>query len=162
MIMKNHIYLVAISDAELVEYRHQVIAEYATESAEAGRIPQNGAMEWSETETDKLLPEGNSTKDTYILKIMSHDLPNCILGYIWSARDNNNPNNAFIYDVKVLPEYQGRGIGTAALYQLDAFLKQRGYKAVGLHVYATNETAQTLYRKCGYKPISHFLRKDLR
>jgi len=155
------VHLVALTDAEFVQYRLQVIKEYAAESADAGRIPQDKALEWAERETDKLLPEGNSTKDAYILKIVSHGQPNRILGYLWSARDANNPGNAFVYDVQVLPAYRGHGVGTAALHQLDSFLKERGYRAVGLHVYAANETAQMLYRKCGYKPISHVLRKEL-
>lgn len=159
--MGKDVYLSKLSGTEFIDYRRLVIREYAEESAAAGRIAHDGALEWAAKETDRLLPNGNDTKDAYLFKIMSHSLPGLVLGYLWSARDHNNPGNAFIFDVQVFPAYRGKGIGTAALRQLDVFLKELRYRAVGLHVYATNEQALALYSKCGYRPISHVLRKEL-
>ena len=161
MTRHSDVLLVALSDAEFVDYRRHVIQEYAEESAAAGRIPRAGALQWAERETDKLLPEGRRTKDAYIHKIVSESQPDLTLGYLWSARDASNPDNAFIYDVQVLPAHRGRGIATAALGQLHHFLRERGYKEVALHVYHANAIAQALYDRRGYKPISHVLRKDL-
>ena len=154
------VYLAALSDAEFVDYRRQVIDAYAEESVAADRVPEEGASEWAQRETDRLLPDGNHSSDTYIFKIVSRAMPNEILGYLWSGRDRNNPRNAFIYDVQVLPAHRRQGVAAAALRQLETFLKARGYRAVGLHVYAANETAHALYRKSGYTPSSHVLKKE--
>ncbi len=157
----DEVVLLPLSPAEFRPYRERLIEEYAEESAAAGRVPSAGARQWAEQETDRLLPHGIDTKDAYLLKIASRGQPGEILGYLWSARDPSHPDHAFIYDLEVLPEHRRRGIAAAAMRQLEGFLADRGYKAIGLHVYARNEIAHALYRKAGYQPVSHVLRKSL-
>jgi len=54
--------------------------------------------------------------------------------------------------VSVLPEYRGRGIGTALITRLFELLRERGYKLTSLSVQKENPAAR-LYRRFGYEII---------
>jgi ribosomal protein S18 acetylase RimI-like enzyme len=52
-----------------------------------------------------------------------------------------------------MPEYQGRGIGTAILRDFVATAHRAGLPA-SLHVLRVNEAAQRLYRRLGFRVVS--------
>lgn len=54
--------------------------------------------------------------------------------------------------IAVLPEYRGRGIGTALLEQLLEKLRAAGYAAVSLSVQQENP-ALHLYERLGFEPV---------
>ena len=153
--------LAPMTEADYVHFKDRVIRDYAEESVVAGRTDDESALEWARKETEKFLPDGISTKDMLLLRIVSHQHPGVTLGTIWCGKDSNNPANAFIYDLFLYPEHRGQGHGTAAMTKLESVLREDGYKAVGLHVYAHNQAAANLYRKLGYNATSLNLRKEL-
>ena len=61
-----------------------------------------------------------------------------------------NGNDGHVTYVAVLPNYQGMGIGTWLLQQLETFAKSRGCLTMSLEVRLSNRDAQRLYRKLGY------------
>jgi ribosomal protein S18 acetylase RimI-like enzyme len=60
--------------------------------------------------------------------------------------DGNTPELA----LSVLPEYRGRGIGTALMERLFALLRERGYRRTSLSV-QQNNPAVRLYERLGYR-----------
>ena len=58
----------------------------------------------------------------------------------------------YIYSFAVLPKYQGRGIGTALLKEIERRLKKRKCVGIILSVRPYRKKAIRLYRKFGYKP----------
>ena len=153
--------LALMTEDDYVHFKDRVIRDYAEESMVAGRIDDGSALEWARKEIEKFLPDGTSTKDMMLLRIVSHQHPGATLGTLWCEKDSNNPANAFIYDLFLYPEHRGQGHGIAAMTKLESVLREDGYKAVGLHVYAHNQAAASLYRKIGYHATSLNLRKEL-
>ncbi len=61
---------------------------------------------------------------------------------------------ADIQTIAVLPDHEGRGIGTAMLHELLAEAARRGAREVLLEVRADNPRAQLLYTRTGFTQIS--------
>lgn len=59
-------------------------------------------------------------------------------------------DDGHVTNVAVLPEFQGVGIGTYLLQQIEVFAEKRGCRTMSLEVRLSNRDAQRLYRKLGY------------
>lgn len=53
----------------------------------------------------------------------------------------------------VAPAFQGTGLGSTLLRQIEASLRAQGVTAVRLDVYTRNPAAQALYRRAGYRSV---------
>ncbi len=78
------------------------------------------------------------------------------VGAAWARRmrdygyvDDGTPSLA----IALLPEYRGRGIGTALLGALLRRLREKGYRQVSLSV-QTDNPAVRLYRRAGFVPVA--------
>ena len=60
---------------------------------------------------------------------------------------------ADVQTIAVVPEFEGRGIGSALLTELIAEARRRGAADVLLEVRADNPRAQALYRRFGFRQI---------
>ncbi|MDF1607075.1 GNAT family N-acetyltransferase [Hoeflea sp. YIM 152468] len=63
----------------------------------------------------------------------------------------------FITDLWVLPEFQGRGIGTALLGHIETGIRQRGYPSARLDTHARNAGAIRLCKRLGYHVKTYFV-----
>lgn len=63
----------------------------------------------------------------------------------------------FITDLWVLPEFQGRGIGTALLEAIETGIRQRGYPTARLDTHARNAGAIRLCKRLGYHVKTYFV-----
>ncbi len=59
------------------------------------------------------------------------------------------------------PQHRRRGLGRTLMQSAEAWAIQQGYPQMGLHVFAGNEAAQSLYQKLGYCPQALVLKKSL-
>lgn len=59
-------------------------------------------------------------------------------------------NMLWVWDLHVLPSYQGRGIGRRLLELTVEAARREGYRAVGLETQSTNVPAITFYRRVGF------------
>jgi len=82
-----------------------------------------------------------------------------VVGYLWVGYKTNS---AFIYDFGILPSWQRRGYGGAALALLDGVLRARGVSELGLRVAADNPRAKALYDKSGFLVTGTNMVKSLR
>ena len=69
--------------------------------------------------------------------------------------------SGYLSDLSVLPGWQGLGIGTRLLREVESRFRREGCDQVGLGVFVPNQGAQRLYQRVGYSPRSIFMVKRL-
>ena len=77
-----------------------------------------------------------------------------IAGYLWfgvSERPFSGIRIGWIYDIMVLPEHRGKGLGEALMRHALRVSKERGYRQTGLMVNQKNKVAWSLYKKLGFQ-----------
>lgn len=60
-------------------------------------------------------------------------------------------DTAWLSMLAVTPEYQRKGLGTAAVSFFEEYISDRGFYSAGIHTTEDNSAAQNLYKKCGYE-----------
>ena len=86
--------------------------------------------------------------DTGLLEIITCD--GAAAGYIFVCRYETHIQLA---DIAILPEFQGKGIGTILIRKLLTEARSRGLP-MGLGVFKINLGAQKLYKSLGFERIS--------
>ncbi len=94
--------------------------------------------------------------DEYIKKIMLYAvLIECwenerLVGFIAFYCNNISNGEAFITNISVIPEFNGRGIATKLLTKAYAYSKNKGFTTISLEVFNINVGAKALYKKAGF------------
>jgi ribosomal protein S18 acetylase RimI-like enzyme len=140
----------------LDRFLEREIRQYAADHVRNGNWPEEGSLERSRKEFEKLLPNGVHSQDQYLWSIMDGDNE---IGVLWVQVKNGR---AFIYDFVIDEEFRGKGYGKQALAAMDERLMAMQVESVGLHVFGDNLTAQELYRKTGYVVTGIHMHKKLR
>jgi len=70
---------------------------------------------------------------------------------VWSFSTFTGRPSVNLHDFSVLPEAQGRGVGTALLGELERRARARGAAKMTLEVHNTNEAAKRLYARFGFE-----------
>ena len=78
-----------------------------------------------------------------------------ILTFGWSVEFGGM--DAFVDEIYIRPAVRGRGIATEVLHDLPKALAEAGLPALHLEVDRTNETAQKLYLRSGFKPRERYM-----
>ena len=146
---------------DLKDYEKYIVGtikEYASEKVKAGTWPADEATKLAEEEYSRLLPDGLDTKENYFY---TFNVEQNIIGYLWLAKNKVNPEDAFIYDFAVEPEFQNKGFGTQAMGEIFIAAKKLGFKKIGLHVFGKNERAIHVYNKLGFIPTDITMSRDL-
>ena len=75
-------------------------------------------------------------------------------GYVWfgvSQRPFSGIGIGWIYDIEVVPEHRGKGVGEMLMRHALDVAKGHGFRQTGLMVNAKNRAAWSLYEKLGFK-----------
>ena len=67
----------------------------------------------------------------------------------------------WIFDLSVVPEFQGQGIARELHDAVEKHVRAQGYKLIGLQVMAHNAGAAAMYEKLGYVKRALSLKKEL-
>lgn len=95
-----------------------------------------------------LLWSQDADEQGYIL--CDHKQP---IGWLAVNGLQSTDKKAYLKIAVLLPEYQGKGIGSAFISHLLMDLKVAGYSTVGLFVDCDNPRAQRCYQKCGFEIV---------
>jgi ribosomal protein S18 acetylase RimI-like enzyme len=83
------------------------------------------------------------------------ELQGLIIGQIFIQVDSTlaagRGEAAYLYALRVRPEYRGRGIGTDLVREAEALLRQRGYARALISVAKDNDAARRLYERLGFE-----------
>lgn len=78
-------------------------------------------------------------------------------GELWDFE--NAP--AWIYDVRVQPEFRRQGLGRNLLLQAEKWAQKEGFSKIGLHVFGHNTAAISLYKSVGYTMKNCYFQKEI-
>jgi ribosomal protein S18 acetylase RimI-like enzyme len=68
-----------------------------------------------------------------------------------SALAGGDGRSAYLYALRVRPEFRNRGIGTELVREAEAILRQRGFTRALISVARDNDAARRLYERLGYE-----------
>ncbi len=153
--------LVPMSPEAYAQYLVAAVAGYAQQNVSSGRWPAEGALERSNAEHQRLLPQGLATPDNYLFEIQDAEA-RAVVGSLWFAVENRaGARTGFVFDVRVNERYRRQGHATRAFKALELFARGLGLSTIGLHVFAYNTEAQALYQALGYGITSLNMHKHL-
>jgi len=142
-------------------YRIEAVQTYAEQNVKSGRWPAAEAVERSETEHRRLLPQGRDTLDNHFFNILDTQSKSVVGSLCFGILQRSGSRDAFVFDVRVLESHRRRGHARRALEALEPIVRELGLSSIGLHVFAYNVNAQSLYESLGYGVTSLNMHKHL-
>ena len=86
------------------------------------------------------------------------------MGLLWLGTRFNaitGELEAWIYNLTVLPQFQGCGVGKKLMEHAETYARDNGFEVIGLAVATHNERAQKLYARLNYQASNILMRKPL-
>jgi len=86
------------------------------------------------------------------------------IGLLWFGENRNlitGENEAWVYNVSVVPAHRGRGVGARLMEHADAHARRLGYRNLGLMVATHNGPARRLYARLGFEEANVIMRRRL-
>jgi len=96
--------------------------------------------------------------------LIAEDEAGTRIGLLWFGMNRNlvtGEDEAWIYNISVVPEFRGRGLGRELMHRAEALARQEGYRVIGLMVAAHNAPARRLYERMEYDTSTLLMRKRL-
>lgn len=153
--------LVPMTAAEYDVFLDHETQEYARERTEAGYWTEAEAMEESRKAHHALLPDGLETRNQCIYTVQETEHGESV-GVIWMQATLDSPRpSGFILDLEIDEPFRRKGYARQAMLQLEAVALGMGLQQLGLHVFAHNQSARTLYESLGYTVASLNMLKPL-
>lgn len=89
--------------------------------------------------------------------------PGTVLGFVWAAITTTlvDERLGYIKNLYVLPECRGEGCGQQLMARAEEWMRVQGASKSALDVTITNESALSLYQRCGYEGRRYRMEKDL-
>ncbi|MFD0484423.1 GNAT family N-acetyltransferase [Kineococcus sp. GCM10028916] len=146
--------------AEFDAWQDETIRAYADEQVTAGTWSAAEALERSRRTNAELLPRGSDTPRMLFLRAVVAGTP---VGRVWIGLDHprGTADCAYLFDIEVLDEHRGRGLGRELLRAAEEVVRQRGAAALELNVFGANTRAVHLYRSAGYTVTTQQMRRIL-
>ncbi|MCM3128349.1 MULTISPECIES: GNAT family N-acetyltransferase [unclassified Paenibacillus] len=153
----------AMNELEYEKFMSFTLKEYAHEKIIAGTwLPENAESRAFE-DMHRILPDGYLTPDAYFYNLIDSSAGvGQVVGFIWfNIYLRNGVREAFLYDIHIAEEYQGKGYGTQTMELLEREARKFHAERIGLHVFGHNDRAKRLYMKMGYDTKSITMYKEL-
>ena len=151
--------LIPMTQTEFDAFLERIIPEYAADNVKAGYWDESEALEKSRKETNGLLPQGLQTENHYLYTVYDEDQA---VGIVWMRANVNRPTKSgFIFELRVGERFRGKGYGKQAMLLIEEKAREMGLQSIGLHVFAYNDVARSLYEKLGYEASSLNMKKDI-
>lgn len=146
-----------MTTSQFESYIEDAIQHYAEEKVASGNWKSEEALSKSKEEFNRLLPDGEKTKDNYLFTIFADEEE---AGMIWLSR--KSADVGFIYKIQILDMSQGKGYGKAAMKEIEVVAKELGMTKIELHVFGHNKVARNLYESLDYETTNVLMAKTIR
>jgi GNAT superfamily N-acetyltransferase len=138
--------------------------DYADEHVKSGNWTAGDALEKSEAEFRKLIPQGAATPGHFLFGLEESDDRQSV-GIVWFRADRGpdapRPPVVFIFDLLVYEPFRGKGYGAQAMGLIEGRARELGFDTVSLHVFGHNKVALSLYQKLGYVATNVLMSKKI-
>jgi ribosomal protein S18 acetylase RimI-like enzyme len=148
---------VNMTQKDFSAYKEKAIKNYAIELEHSNMVPKGMGEQAARQQLNQALPKGIDTKNFYFYYIIN-DKEEHVGLVIYGTRTEGE---AFILDIQIDENEQGKGYGKKAITLLEKDAKSKGYKRMGLHVFGHNQRAINLYYKLDYYVTSMQMAKEL-
>lgn len=139
-------------------WRTESQAHYAQSVAASG-VPEPDAAEEATETFGRLLPDGLATPGNHLWYAYDGDER---VGFLWmKVTERATGDTAFVYNIAVEEGLRRKGYGRAIMVAGERWCRDRGTVKIGLHVFAHNPGARTLYERLGYVETSRNMAKTL-
>ncbi len=153
--------LAPMTQDKFQNYLDRAVPEYAQEKVRSGNWDASIALPRARAEYEKLLPDGLSSPDHYLFTVQNPETGEQV-GMVWfSVMDWGQQQIAFIFDLYINPVHRRQGYGFQTMLALEEKVKALGIHRIGLHVFAHNHEARSLYQRLGYVETNVNMQKDL-
>lgn len=153
--------LVPMTKAEYQAFRSRSVREYAEEKIVSGAWKPEDAPALSEAAFRRFLPDDLGTAGAYLFSVKENEQLTPV-GHLWfNVMEQEKGPVAFILDILIYDEFQGKGYGQATMTALEENVRELGLNTIGLHVFGHNQRAYRLYQKMGYTATDIQMSKTL-
>ncbi|GCE14015.1 putative N-acetyltransferase YdgE [Tengunoibacter tsumagoiensis] len=154
-------YLTPFTEPEFEHYLSYAVKEYGEEIAKSGHRSAEAAQTQARQQYQELFPQRLESPDQYIFSIEDDSIGQKV-GLIWfGVMRQGEKKRAFVYDVRIQPEFRRRGYGEQAFILLEEKVRALGLHEIGLHVFGHNQGARALYQKLGYAETNIQMSKQI-
>jgi ribosomal protein S18 acetylase RimI-like enzyme len=134
---------------------------YVQEMVESGFMSRSEAEAKADADLAEQLPDGLRTEGTYVYAIEDEGGSMAGHAFLGKRADSTGAEVAFIYDIWLDASVRGRGLGRAAMVELEDEVRRLGLDRLRLNVFGHNSRARELYRSLGYEELSILMGKTL-
>jgi ribosomal protein S18 acetylase RimI-like enzyme len=138
-----------MTPADFVPWSRHSVRGFAAQQVAAGLAAEREASAFAAEVFAATLPDGLATPSHRLWTVHADgDLP---VGSLWlQARPGPDGVVAYLFEVEIVPEARGRGLGRAAMLAVEAEARALGATALRLNVFGHNTPAMALYDALGY------------
>lgn len=151
----SRVAVLPMTEQRFARFATESEAGFAVELAATGRLTDEEATTEARRQFAHELPEGLATLDQHLY---SAQVDGEEVGVLWLAiRSRGGRRHAFILDVAIEEAHRRKGYGRAILVAAEREARRWDAPSIGLHVFATNIAAVTLYEQLGYRRVMELL-----
>ncbi|HEV2317121.1 MAG TPA: GNAT family N-acetyltransferase [Thermoplasmata archaeon] len=150
-----------MNDVQWTHFMSWCTRLYAEANAREGRWDPASAEANAAAEFREIAPQGQATPGHSFNHIVDDDGPGTV-GQLWFVRrQEGGTNEMFIYWLGIDEPNRKKGYAAAALRALDDEARSHHVLRIGLHVFAGNSPAISLYQKMGYVTTGHLMARSV-
>lgn len=133
---------------------------YIEDKRRANGLTQVEAEKVMDADFRRFLPKGLASPDNFLFTAKNE--LNEIVGFLWLILRGAEGNRAaFVCDIIVEERFRRQGMGRRIMQLAEVEAKVRGANRIGLHVFAFNKAAISLYRSLCYEVTDLVMEKPL-
>lgn len=149
----QNVRLEPMTSAEFDYWSPRSVQGFAAQLVAAGLSSSSEASAYAVSLVADTLPEGMRTPAHRFWAVRVDGGPP--VGYLW-LRVRSTPDHveAYVFDIEIVPEARGQGLGRATMLAVEAEARDLGATVARLNVFGHNTPARALYDGLGYTVAS--------